>query len=85
MDNLGSAKLSDIYTEIRSLAKQLDDMKREAAEDRLKSAVNRTKMDSMETIVVGMQDNVKWLIRLILGGFVMSIVAYALSGGLSLA
>lgn len=49
-----------------------------------KNAVDEVHRCNVETRLSSIEDTQKWLVRLIVGAWIMSIVAYAIKGGLVL-
>jgi hypothetical protein len=46
-----------------------------------RNAVEEVHRINVETRLNAIEDSLKWLVRLILGAFVLALVAYALKGG----
>lgn len=47
-----------------------------------KSAVDEVHRTTVEKRLGGIEDTLKWLVRLIIGALIMGFLAYALKGGL---
>lgn len=47
-------------------------------------AVEAVHRDNVEKRLFSIEDTLKWLVRLIFGGMLMGVVAYALGGGFNL-
>lgn len=47
-----------------------------------KSAVDEVHRENVEQRLGGIEDTLKWLVRLILGALVLAVVAFALGGGM---
>jgi len=65
----------------------MDDLWRQTIETRLIAAETRSAVDevhraNLDKRLGGIEDTLKWLVRLIVGGMVMGFVAFALQGGL---
>ena len=50
----------------------------------LRSAVDEVHRGGVETRLRGIEDTLKWLVRLIIGALVLGLIAYALKGGLQI-
>lgn len=50
----------------------------------LRSAVDEVHRGNVEVRLSGIEEALKWLVRLIIGALLMALVAYALKGGLSI-
>ena len=48
----------------------------------LRSAVDEVHRTNVEGRLTGIEDALKWLVRLIVGALVLGLIAYALKGGL---
>ncbi|MEL7114637.1 MAG: pseudouridine synthase [Pseudomonadota bacterium] len=48
----------------------------------LRSAVDEVHRRNVETRLSGIEDALKWLVRLLIGGLLTGALAYALAGGL---
>jgi hypothetical protein len=48
------------------------------------SAVDQVHRQNVEKRLSSIEENTKWLVRLIVGGFLMAIVAYGLQGGFNI-
>jgi hypothetical protein len=61
----------------RSIEKRLQSLE-------LRNAVDEVHRNNVENRLGAIEDTLKWLVRLIIGAFLLGAVAYALKGGLSL-
>ncbi len=61
----------------RSIEKRLQSLE-------LRSAVDEVHRSNVENRLGGIEEALKWLVRLIIGALLMGLIAYALKGGLSL-
>ena len=64
----------------------MDDLWRQAIETRLIAAETRNAVDdvhrqNVEKRLSAIEDTLKWLVRLIIGGMVMGLLAFLLKGG----
>ncbi len=50
----------------------------------LRSAVDEVHRSNVEGRLTGIEESLKWLVRLIIGALVMAFIVYTLKGGLSL-
>lgn len=50
----------------------------------LRSAVDEVHRTNVAARLGGIEDTLKWLVRLIIGALLMGVIAYALKGGLDL-
>lgn len=56
-------------------------LEQEVSELRLAGAINVVHRDNVEKRLASIEDTLKWLVRLIIGGFVGATVAFIVSGG----
>lgn len=62
----------------------LSDLHQRVTNLETRSAVDEVHRSNIITRLSSIEDTLKWLVRLVMGGLLMGVVAYALQGGLVL-
>ncbi|MGB1215524.1 MAG: hemolysin XhlA family protein [Pikeienuella sp.] len=67
-----------------SAGAKLSEIERRLTQVETKNAVDEVHRTNVESRLGSIEDTLKWLVRLVIGGLVMAAMAFALKGGFTL-